>query len=144
MQKIAPSQLESNNKLLMRLSDGTRFDLDRKVLTFYDSSKPYPHCNTRIHINETRIDQLKHLPIDEIMELLSHVDRNYQAPDPFERENPKTRAREVYTALWYEMLWWWSLDRDEHNMKIEEWMYKYQPNQHYIFYKSCATRKYRR
>ena len=128
----------------MRLSDGTRFDSNRKTLTFYDSSKPYPHCDTRVHLNETRVDQLRHLPVEEIIDLLAHVDKNYQAPDPFEREKTKTRAREVYTALWYEMLWWWSLDKDVHNMLPEQWMYKHRPNQHYIFYKSCATRIYRR
>ena len=144
MQRIAPLLLESNNKLLMRLSDGTRFDLERKTLTFYDSSKPYPHCHTHVHLNETRIDKLRHLQMDEIVELISHVDTNYQAPDPLEKEKTKTRSREVYTTLWYEMCYWWSLDKDKHNMKIEDWMYKYRPNQHYIFYKSCSTRKYRR
>ena len=128
----------------MRLSDGTRFDIDRKVLTFYDSSKPYPHCHTHVHLNEVPIDRLRHLPINEIVELISHVDKNYQPPDLLERRASKTREREAYTVLWYEMCSWWSIDRAEHKMKIEEWMEEYQPNQHFIFYKSCATRRYRR
>ena len=122
---------------MMRYFKGNvRFDTDRRVLIEYDSSKPYPHCNTYTHINEVRIDRIRHLEMADILYLLSCVDPDYKSPDPFARENPKTRAREMYTALWFEMVFWWGIDRDEHKMKIEEWMYKYQPNQFYIFFKS--------
>lgn len=113
-----------------------RYDTLRNVLIEYDSSKPYPHCNTYTHINEVHVDIISHLEEDDLLYLFSCTDRNYQAPDPFARENPKTRAREVYTYLWHEMLFWWSLDRDTHKMRIKEWMEKFQHNQYQIFYKS--------
>lgn len=117
----------------MRLSDGTRFDLERKILTFYDSSKPYPHCHTNVHLNEVRVDKLKHLPIGEIVELLSHVDNNYQSPDPLEKSRPKIKTRQAYTQLLHELNWWWSIS--ETNLTFERWLYHTHHNQHYIYYK---------
>lgn len=57
--------------MIKRYGNNVSFDTVTSELTIYDSSKPYPHCRTTSHINDTSINSISHLDVDDVLELLS-------------------------------------------------------------------------
>lgn len=114
-----------------------RFNTQSGVLTIYNSSKHHPHCNHSRHINDVKIDQIMHLNVDDIVELMSHTTGGGIDFKQTAKHQAKHREVESKRAIYYELAeeWQWRDKNDTRNFC------KFVEQEHYNQYRLLFCRK---